>query len=310
MDTKSICTRPIRSELSVPASDLRKIARGLASDADAVFLDLEDSIAPESKDAARANVIAALQSGDWGRHTGVYRINPVSTPWCYRDLIEVIEAAGNQVVRIIVPKVTSANDVAFVDRLVGQLEQASGLNHRVGLEIQIENPAGLHALDSILASSDRISEVTFGQGDFAAAAGMPAVDIGIADEWDEAVPGDRWMLPRQLIVFAAARFGIRAINGSYADFRNSDGFRRYCRMSRALGFAGVWCIHPDQIAIANDVFTPTPAEITRAQAVVDEMDLAKSEGDGALNRSGIMADEATARMARRTLATANSIRKK
>ncbi|HQY31615.1 MAG TPA: aldolase/citrate lyase family protein, partial [Thermomicrobiales bacterium] len=235
--------KPVRSELSVPASDPRKIARGLASAADALFLDLEDSVAPAQKEVARDAVITALADPGWGERDRTCRINPVSTALCYRDIIALVEYAGEWLDRLVVPKVQTPADVHFVDRLLTQLEIGTGRSQRpVRLEIQIEDPVGLREIHAIAASSSRIDLLTFGQGDFAAAAGMPAVDIGLADEWDAAINGDRWLLPRQTIIFAAAAAGQRALNGSYADFRDHSGFRAYCRMSRALGFAGTWCI--------------------------------------------------------------------
>jgi citrate lyase beta subunit len=306
MSESAAVNGPIRSQLSVPGGDLRKIEKSLRSDADAVFLDLEDSVAPDHKAAARATVVEALSRLEWGRLAQAVRVNGISTPWCYQDLIALVES-GNALQKVVVPKVTSAGDVAFVDRLLGQLERQFGRAEPIRLEVQIEDAAGLMALREIARASDRITELTFGQGDFAAATGMPAVDIGVTDEWDAAVHGDRWLYPRQMIVFAAAAMSLRALNGPYAAYRDQNGFRDYCRMSRALGFAGVWCIHPDQIGIANEIFAPTPAEIERARSTIAIMEAGWSEGRGAVSRETVMIDEAVVRMARSILAMADSI---
>jgi len=298
---------PIRSELSVPGGDLRKIQKALASDADALFLDLEDSVAPGQKVAARQVAIEALATRDWGRHAPAVRINAVGSSWCYRDLVDIIEQVAGRLAKVVVPKVRSAGDIHFVDRLLTQVEQHVGRSEAIQIEAQIEDAAGLLAIREIAAASDRISELTFGQGDFAAAVGMPANDIGIGDEWDNAVDGDRWLFARQTIVFAARAAGVRALNGPYAAYQRGEGFRGYCLMSRALGFDGVWCIHPNQIAIANEVFTPSEQEIARARATVDAMEGAWASGLGAASRDSVMVDEASLRMARSVLATAERI---
>jgi citrate lyase beta subunit len=305
MTLNELRDRPIRSELSIPAADRRKIAKGIAGEADAVFLDLEDSVPPNQKSAAREVVVDAIQTLDWGRLPKAVRVNAVSTSWCFRDLIAV---AGSGVDKIVLPKVQSAGDITFADRLLNQVEREIGRADPIAIEAQIEDASGLAAIELIAGASSRITELTFGQGDFAAATGMPAVDIGVGDEWDQAVEGDRWLYPRQRIVFAARAAGLRALNGPYAAFRDGNGFRAYCRMSRSLGFAGVWCIHPDQIAIANELFAPTPAEISRARATIDALEAAWQCGSGVVSRDAVMIDEATIRIARSVLAAAEKYR--
>ena len=301
---------PIRSELSVPGGDRRKIEKALRLDADAIFLDLEDSVAPDLKDAARATAVDALATLDWGRLPKAVRINGLATPWFERDLDEVVRAAGLTMSKIVVPKVTSPADLSRVAGRMSEIEHEIGRSDQIRLEIQIEDAAGLMAIREIVASSDRISEITFGQGDFAASTRMPAADIGVTDEWDGAVEGDRWLFPRQTIVFAARSQGLRALNGPYAAYRDEDGFRVYCRMSRALGFDGVWCIHPDQIQIANEVFTPSPAEIARAEATIDALGAGRVGGQGAVGREAVMIDEASVRLARSVLSTVGRIRER
>ncbi|HEX3301362.1 MAG TPA: CoA ester lyase [Thermomicrobiales bacterium] len=307
MSQSDAMIQPIRSELSVPGGDLRKVQKALASDADAVFLDLEDSVAPGQKDAARQVVIDMLTSLEWGLLEPAVRINGISTPWCYWDLIQIVEQAGSHLAKVVVPKVRSAGDIHFVDRLLNQLEQRIGRTDPIRIEAQIEDAAGLMSIREIATASERISELTFGQGDFAASVGMPAADIGVADEWDNVVEGDRWLLARQTIVFAARAAGIRALNGPYAAYQSGEEFRGYCLMSRALGFDGVWCIHPNQIAIANEVFSPSEQEITRARATIEAMEDAWTSGQGAASRDSVMIDEASLRMARSVLATAELI---
>jgi citrate lyase beta subunit len=305
MSRSDVLDRPIRSELSIPGIDRRKIERGIASDADAIFLDLEDSVPPSQKPSARDLVGEVLRSLDWGRIPKAVRVNAVSTPWCFRDLIAVATAGVDKVV---LPKVQSQGDVAFADRLLAQIERESGRGTPIAIEVQIEDASGFAAIDRIAQASGRITELTFGQGDFAAATGMPAVDIGVDDEWDRAVPGDRWLYPRQRIVFAARAAGVRALNGPYAAYRDLEGFRRYCTMSRALGFAGVWCIHPDQIAVANEEFAPTAEEVARAQRTIDALDSAWRAGSGAISRDSVMIDEASIRMARSVLSLAERLK--
>ena len=300
-------TRPIRSELSIPGNDWRKVEKGLASGADAVFIDLEDSVAPAQKAAARKLALAALTELDWGQLARAVRVNAISTPWCLRDLIAIADGAGEHFDKIVVPKVQSAADVAYVDRFLTQVEAESGRAEPIALEIQIEDAAGLLSIREIAQASPRITELTFGQGDFAAATGMPAAEIGVQDEWDRAVRGDRWLFPRQTIVFTARAFGVRALNGPFAAFRDLDGFRAYCQMSRALGFDGVWCIHPDQIPIANNVFSPTGEDIEQARATVAAFEVALSHGHGAADHGSVMIDEASVRMARSVIERAEII---
>jgi citrate lyase beta subunit len=298
---------PIRSELSVPGNDLRRIEKALSLDADAIFLDLEDSVAPDRKESARAVVGEALSRFDWGRLPRAVRVNGIGTRWCYADLIAVVEGAEHSVDKVVVPKVRSAGDIAFIDRMLSQLEQQMGRSELIRIEVQIEDAAGLMAVREIAHASARITELTFGQGDFAAATGMPAAGIGVPDQWDAAAIGDRWLFPRQTIVFAAKAAGLRAVNGPYAAFRDQQGFLDYCRMSRAIGFAGVWCIHPDQIAIANETFAPTVYEIEQATATIAALDEGWSDSRGAVSHESLMVDEASVRMARSILDAASRI---
>jgi citrate lyase beta subunit len=290
-----------RSELAVPASNPRMIDKALASAADVAFLDLEDAVAPSEKPVARAHVIAALRDKDWQRKPRSFRINALDTPFCYRDLIEIVEAAGDRLDLVVVPKVNRPEDVHVVATLLGQIEQNVGITHQIGLEVQIETAEGLINCERIATSSPRIEAIIFGPGDFAASVGMPHTQIGVPDEWDAAYPGHRWHYAMSRILIAGRAAGIRVIDGPYADFRDEDGFRRSCRLARALGYDGKWCIHPAQIPIANEVYTPSPTEVSWARQIVDAYAAATAAGLGALAIDGKMVDAASIRMAERTL---------
>ncbi|MEA2583667.1 MAG: malyl-CoA/(S)-citramalyl-CoA lyase, partial [Thermomicrobiales bacterium] len=292
--------RTERSELAVPASNPRMIDKALASDADVAFLDLEDAVAPSEKPHARAHVIAALLDKDWHGKPGAYRINALDSPFCYRDLIEVVEAAGDRLDFVVVPKVNRPEDVHVVATLLGQIEQSVGIDRRIGIEVQIETAEGLINCERIAAASPRVEAIIFGPGDYAASVAMPLTQIGVPDEWDDSYPGHRWHYPMSRLLVAGRAGGIRVVDGPFADFRDEEGFRRSCRVARALGFDGKWCIHPAQIAIANEVFSPSAAELAWAQKVLDTYAAATASGVGAIAIDGKRIDAASIRMAERT----------
>jgi citrate lyase subunit beta/citryl-CoA lyase len=300
--------RPERSELAVPASNWRMVEKAAGLDADVAFLDLEDAVAPAQKEAARANVIRAFQTLDWGRKPRAYRVNGLDTPFFYRDLIDVVEAAGAAVELVILPKAESPADVLIVDRLLRQIEMARHIPRRIGIEVQIESAEGLIQAPPIAKASPRIEALIFGPGDFAASAGVPNTAIGMLDEWDAAYGADRWHFARSSVVVAGRAAGLRVIDGPYADFHDADGFRLACRRSRALGFTGKWCIHPNQIPIANEVFAPSAEELASARALVDAYEGATTGGAGAATFNGQMIDAASLRMAEGVLALARAIR--
>lgn len=287
-----------RSELSTPATSTKMIAKAAGSDADLAFLDLEDAVAPSQKNGARRNVIAGLNDLDWGRTVRSYRINGVHTPWCHDDLIEVVSGAGQNIDVIIVPKVKAARDVWFVDDLLTQLERKLALEAgRIGLEVLIEEVEALAAVEDICRSSDRLEAVILGVGDLAASQGVRLGYLGVADG-DRALryPGDIWHFARNRMIVAARAAGIDAIDGPYANFANSAGYERSAAWFSMLGGAGKWCIHPNQVDIANRVFAPTAEEIAQARATVDAVAEAEARGDGAANLDGIMIDAATTRV--------------
>jgi citrate lyase beta subunit len=293
-----------RSVLATPGSNPRMIARALASDADVVMIDLEDAVAPDAKTAARPTVADALREGDWRDRPRTFRMNALDTPWFVRDLVEVIEGARGQVDRIVVPKVGSPEDVYTVVTILASLEVAAGAQHPIALETQIESAAGLVRCEAIATASPRVKALVFGPGDYAASVQMPLAAIGMPDRWDAEYPGHRWDYPLQRVLVAARAAGVRAIDGPYADFRDHDGFRRSCLTARALGYDGKWCIHPDQVPIANEVFTPDEAELAWAREVLAANAEAEREGRGSFSLNGQMVDAATIRMARSTLARA------
>lgn len=287
-----------RSELSTPGTSPKMIAKAAASDADLAFLDLEDAVAPNAKDGARANIIAGLNDLDWGTTTRAYRINGVHTPWCHDDLIEVVTGAGANIDVIIVPKVKAPRDVWFVDDLVTQLEHKLGLEvGRIGLEVLIEETEALACVEDIAASSSRLEALILGVGDLAASQGIRAGHIGVADDSSgPAYPGDIWHYARTRMIVAARANGLDPIDGPFANFADPDGYRREATWVTTLGGVGKWCIHPSQVAIANEVFAPTEAEIKTATEIVNAVRDAEARGLGAANYQGIMVDAATTRV--------------
>jgi len=278
------------------------VEKALASGADGVFLDLEDAVAPGSKAGARGDVVGALRELDWGGRRTIYRVNALDTGWFYRDLIEVVEEAGEHLDAVLLPKIQRSEDVHVAATLLTQLELACGLeNGGIKLEAQIENAEGLVNIDAIAHASDRLEALHFGPGDFAASLRMPQTSIGTMDEWDEAYPGHRFGYVMQRIVVAARAAGLRALDGPVADYGDEEGLRKSCLLARSLGFDGKWCIHPAQIPIVNEVFSPTEAEVQWAKKVVAAYEEANAAGSGAVSVDGMMVDAASVRMARGTL---------
>jgi citrate lyase beta subunit len=296
-----------RNILAVPGSNVRMIEKALASNADAIFLDLEDAVAPGEKAAARRLIIDALLHGNWRNKTRTVRINPVDSMHCYRDLVDIVEAVADRIDSVIVPKVDSAGDVVTVAKLLGQLEQFTGRYRPVRLEAQIETARGLVSCEEIAASNDRLVSLVFGPGDFASSAGIPAENIGTIDRWDTAYGGHRWHYAMSRIVVAARAFGLRPIDGPYADFRDASGLTRSALTARALGFDGKWCIHPGQLDVVACVFSPSPSEIEQAAAIVAAYDQAIVSGRGAVAIGSQMIDAASLQIAQRTLERAREL---
>jgi citrate lyase beta subunit len=291
-----------RSLLAVPATRRKMAEKALASAADAVFLDLEDAVAPESKPAARGDVVSALQDLDWRGRPTVFRANALDTPYFYRDLIEVVEQAGDSLDAVMIPKVDRPEDLHVVSTLLSQLELAMDLEKgRIEVEAQIESAEGLANVDSIARATGRLTALHFGPGDFAASVSMPQASIGVMDEWDEAYPGPRFHYAMQHIVVAARAAGLRVLDGPVADYGDEEGLCRSCLIARSLGFDGKWCIHPAQIAVVNEAFSPTEKEVDWAKKVVAAYDEANAEGSGSVSVDGQMVDAASIKLARNTL---------
>lgn len=288
--------RPIRrrrSELSTPATSHKMMAKAAAGDADLVFLDLEDAVAPNAKELARTQAAEALNTLDWGTKTRAVRINGVTTRWFLDDLTHVVTTAGANLDIVILPKVKSARDVWFVDTLMSKLEEKVGLPvGRIGLEVLIEEVEALSDIDAIAGSTPRLEAIILGVGDLAASHGMRSAHIGTSAHY----PGDIWHSARARLVVAARSHGIDAIDGPFGEFRETEGYRQQAVWAGELGAVGKWAIHPNQVTVANEVFSPTPEEIERAQTIVSAMRAAEAEGEGAVAIDGIMVDAATARI--------------
>ena len=286
-----------RSELSTPATSIKMITKAAASDADLVFLDLEDAVAPAAKPGARRNISESLNDLDWGRSVRSFRINGVETQWCHDDLIQVVSEAGANVDVVIVPKVKGARHVWFVDDMLTQLEKKLGLEvGRIGIEVLIEEVQALQTVDEIASSSDRLEAMILGVGDLSASQGMRLFHIGGEGSSGGAYPGDVWHYARTRMVVAARSAGVDAIDGPYANFGNPGGYERIAQTFSMLGGVGKWCIHPSQIEIANRVFAPTREEIDEALAAIRAVEEAEAQGLGAASLQGMMIDAATTRL--------------
>jgi citrate lyase subunit beta/citryl-CoA lyase len=289
--------RPRRSCLAVPGSSEKMLAKAAGLDADQVFLDLEDSVAPDVKPAARQTVVDALREGQWGDKVRVVRVNDVSTRWCHGDIDHVVSGAGPEYLdAVMVPKVEDPTQVHFVDHLLRQIELDNGWEvGSVGLEIQIENAPGLTNADDILAASDRVETFIFGPGDMAAALNMPSLTVGaIQPDY----PGDHWHWVLMRILVAARNAGVQAIDGPYAQIRDVEGFREVATRSRVLGFDGKWVLHPGQIQAANDVYGVSQEDYERAEDILDAYRHATgTEKKGAVMFGDEMIDEASRKMA-------------
>src|ERR671920_1337711 len=294
--------RTPRSVLAVPASNLGMAGKALASQADAVFLDLEDAVAPDEKAEARGKIVQALQELDWGDRPTLYRSNALDTPYFYRDVIEVVEEAGDRLDSILIPKVQRPEDLHVAATLLYQTELAVGLEPgKIRIEGQIESARGLASVDGIASATGRLMALHFGPGDFAASVRMPQTSIGVMDEWDEVYLGHRFHYAMQRIVVAARAADLRVLDGPVADYRDEGGLRRSCLISRSLGFDGKWCIHPAQLGIVNEVFSPTEREVEWAKKVVAAYEEANTAGSGSVSVDGQMIDAASIRLARTTL---------
>nr|MDT0658250.1 CoA ester lyase [Micromonospora sp. DSM 115978] len=290
--------RPRRSCLAVPGSSPKMLGKAQGLPADQVFLDLEDAVAPLAKPAARKNIVAALNEGDWGGKTRAVRVNDLTTPWTYRDVVEVVEGAGANLDCVMLPKVQTAAHVAWLDLTLTQIEKALGLPVGViGIEAQIENATGLVNVDAIAAASARLETVVFGPADFMASINMRSLAVGslIPD-----YPGDPYHYVLMRLLMAARMHDLQAIDGPYLQIRDVDGFREVARRSAALGFDGKWVLHPGQIEAANEVYSPAQADYDHAELILDAYRHHTSEAGGlrgAVLLGDEMIDEASRKMA-------------
>jgi citrate lyase subunit beta/citryl-CoA lyase len=268
------------------------------SGADLVFLDLEDACAPNVKESSRAIAIAALTEQDWGRTVRAVRVNGIDTPWCYGDVVDIVTKAGAALDVIIVPKARSARDVWWFDVLLTQLETKLDLERRIGLEVLIEEAEGLTNAPEIAKASDRLEAIIFGAGDLSAS--MRARVDGNFDPVGE-YPGDFWHFARVQVLAAARGAGIDAIDAPYPAYTDHDGYRLAATHASLLGFDGKWAIHPDQVAIANEVFAPTEAEIAEAREAIAVYRASEADGVGAIGRDGKLVDAAHMRLAENVL---------
>jgi citrate lyase subunit beta/citryl-CoA lyase len=291
--------RSRRSCLAVPGSNSRFLEKAKGLDADQVFLDLEDAVAPLAKPDARKNVVAALTDGGWGDKIRVVRVNDWTTQWTYRDVVEVVEGAGAHLDAVMLPKVQTADQVAALDTLLTQIEKTMGFDvGRIAIEAQIENALGLINVDAIAAASPRVETVIFGPADFMASINMRSLVVGEQPAGYDV--GDAYHYVLMRILIAARAHGKQAIDGPYLQIRDLDGFRRVARRSSALGFDGKWVLHPDQIAAANELFSPAQDDYDHAENILDAYEWHTSEAGGKRGSAMLgdeMIDEASRKMA-------------
>jgi len=289
--------RPRRSCLAVPGSSVKMLDKAKGLNVDQVFLDLEDAVAPLAKPEARKNIVAALNEGGWGSRVRVVRVNDLTTPWTYRDVIEVVEGAGANLDCVMLPKVQSAAQVQWLDLLLTQVEQTAGLPvGSIGIEAQIENAAGLVNVDAIAAASSRVDTIIFGPADFMASINMKSLVVGgLMPDY----PGDPYHYILMRILMAARMHDKQAIS-PFLQIRDVDGFREVAKRSAALGFDGKWVLHPGQIDAANEVYSPSQADYDHAERILDAYAYATSEEGGkvgAVMLGDEMIDEASRKMA-------------
>jgi malyl-CoA/(S)-citramalyl-CoA lyase len=307
-----------RSELAVPGSNPSLFEKSAKSNADIIFLDLEDAVAPSDKEQARRNVITALNEVEWGTKTMMVRINGLDTHYMYRDVVDVVEACP-RLDMILIPKVGVAADVYALDMLVTQIETAKKRTKHIGFEVLIETALGMANVEAIAKSSRRLEAMSFGVADYAASTRARTTVIGgvnpdygvLADKDSEGGRSyfwaDQWHAAQTRMLIACRAYGLRPIDGPFGDFSDADGYLAAAKRAAVLGYEGKWAIHPSQIELANRVFTPSKAEVTKAQRIIEAMDQAAKEGKGAVSLDGRLIDIASIRMAEALLNKANAV---
>jgi len=304
------CTARLnRSELAVPGSNPTFIEKASKSNADVVFLDLEDAVAPDDKIPARKNIIEALNDLDWSGKTVSIRINGLDTFYMYRDLVEILEGAPGKLDLIMIPKAGTVSDIYAIDMLVTQIEDATKVEKRIGFELIIETALGMMNVDALAGSSPRLESLHFGVADYAASTkakttviGGPNEDYHVLTDADENGNrdvhwGDMWHYPVARMVVAARAHGLRPIDGPFGDFSDPDGYAANAKRSATLGCEGKWAIHPSQVDLANECFSPSDEEVTKAKRIIEAMEQAQKEGKGAVALDGRLIDIASIKQA-------------
>ena len=288
---------PRRSCLSIPGSSEKFLSKGPTLPADMVFLDLEDSVAPLEKEAARGKVVDAIKNEDWGDKVVCVRINAWDTVWTAYDVMEVVGNAGDRLEEVMLPKVQSAAEIVALSLLLDQVEAHAGLpKGHIGIEAQIETARGLINVEEICAASSRLETIIFGPADFAASIEMPVLTGGVQiPEY----PGDHFHYVFSKILMAGRANGLQVIDGPFLKIREPDAFRDYCNRTKVLGYDGKWALHPDQVTILNEVFSPTQEQFDLAIAILEAYEEATTKGDrkGAVMFGDEMIDEASRKMA-------------
>ena len=293
---KPATTRLQRSELAVPGSSPQMFEKALNSNADYIFLDLEDAVSPNDKLTARENIIKALKEINWkekGKTISV-RINSLDTHYMYRDVVDIVEQVGDRIDTILIPKVGTDSDVYMVDCLLTQIETSKKIKNKIGLECLIETALGMSNIKEIAKSSDRLEALHFGVADYAASLRARTIVIG---GLNPDYPGDQWHHGLSQLVMTCRAYGLRGIDGPFGDFNDPDAYIASAKRAAAIGIEGKWAIHPSQIDLANKVFSPPESEVNKAKRIIEELDKAAKEGKGAAQLDGRMIDAASARMA-------------
>lgn len=300
-----------RCELAVPGSNPNMFEKAMKSGVDFVFLDLEDAVAPDDKIQARRNIIEAINDLDW-KGNGVslsVRINGLDTQYMVRDVVDLVEQAGHKIDTILVPKVGVYSDVYMVEAMLNQLEMQQGLKNKIGIEALIETALGMANVENIACSGSagRLEALHFGVADYAASNRARTTNIG---GLNPDYPGDQWHSAISRMTVACRAYGLRPIDGPFGDIKDPDGYKLAARRAAALGIEGKWAIHPTQVDLANEVFTPPPAEVEKAKRILSALDEAAAQGKGAAALDGRLIDAASARMANNVVEVAEAISKK
>ena len=307
-----------RSELAVPGTNPALFRKAANSNADIIFLDCEDAVAPDDKEQARKNIIQGLNEVDWGSKTMMVRINGLDTHYMYRDVVDIVESCP-RLDMILIPKVGVAQDVYAVDVLVTQIESAKKSEKRIGFEVLIETALGMANVETIAQSSRRLEAMSFGVADYAASTRARTTVIGGVNK-DSGVLTDKdgdnkrqyfwtdpWHAAQTRMMVACRAYGLRPIDGPFGDFNDPEGYIAAANRAAVLGYEGKWAIHPSQIDLANQVYTPSQAEVSKARRIMDAMAQAAREGRGAVSLDGRLIDIASIRMAQALIAKADSI---